>query len=238
MGKVPQMTATPAEKTTHGEAWDGFKGGLWRDAVDVRDFVQQNYTPYEGDGSFLAGPTERTTAVWDKLLGMFPAEIERGVHDVDAKTPSRIDAFRPGYIDGTAADHTDLIVGLQTDAPLKRAIMPNGGWRMVEGALNAYGYEADPEVREIYTHLRKTHNEGSSTPTPPRSAPAAPPASSPASRTPTAAAASSATTAASPSTVSTASSPPSRPTRTSSAPPGPPSTSSGTARRSPSRSRR
>ncbi|MHC5263128.1 formate C-acetyltransferase [Streptomyces sp. UC4497] len=154
------MTATPAEKTTHGEAWDGFKGGLWRDAVDVRDFVQQNYTPYEGDGSFLAGPTERTTAVWDKLLGMFPAEIERGVHDVDVKTPSRIDAFRPGYIDGTPADHTDLIVGLQTDAPLKRAIMPNGGWRMVEGALNAYGYEADPEVREIYTHLRKTHNEG------------------------------------------------------------------------------
>ncbi|MFJ9129617.1 formate C-acetyltransferase [Streptomyces sp. NPDC102340] len=154
------MTATPAEKTTHGEAWDGFRGGLWRDAVDVRDFVQQNYTPYEGDGSFLAGPTERTTAVWDKLLGMFPAEIERGVHDVDVKTPSRIDAFRPGYIDGTPADHTDLIVGLQTDAPLKRAIMPNGGWRMVEGALNAYGYEADPEVREIYTHLRKTHNEG------------------------------------------------------------------------------
>lgn len=160
MGKVPQMTATPAEKTTHGEAWDGFRGGLWRDAVDVRDFVQRNYTPYEGDGSFLAGPTERTTAVWDKLLGMFPAEIERGVHDVDVKTPSRIDAFRPGYIDGTPADHTDLIVGLQTDAPLKRAIMPNGGWRMVEGALNAYGYEADPDVREIYTHLRKTHNEG------------------------------------------------------------------------------
>ncbi|MHB9753233.1 formate C-acetyltransferase [Streptomyces sp. BYX5S] len=154
------MTATPAEKTTHGEAWEGFKGGLWRDAIDVRDFVQQNYTPYEGDGSFLAGPTERTTAVWDKLLGMFPAEIERGVHDVDVKTPSRIDAFKPGYIDGTPADHNDLIVGLQTDAPLKRAIMPNGGWRMVEGALNAYGYEADPEVKEIYTHLRKTHNEG------------------------------------------------------------------------------
>ncbi|MZD08085.1 formate C-acetyltransferase [Streptomyces sp. SID5785] len=154
------MTATPAEKTTHGEAWEGFRGGLWRDAVDVRDFVQQNYTPYEGDGSFLAGPTERTTAVWNRLLGMFPAEIERGIHDVDVHTPSRIDAFRPGYVDGTAADHRDLIVGLQTDAPLKRAIMPNGGWRMVEGALNAYGHEADPEVREIYTHLRKTHNEG------------------------------------------------------------------------------
>ncbi|MEU3738524.1 MULTISPECIES: formate C-acetyltransferase [unclassified Streptomyces] len=150
------MTATPAETTVHGEAWDGFKGGLWRDAIDVRDFVQQNYTPYEGDDSFLAGPTERTTQVWQKLLAMFPAEIERGIYDVDVKTPSRIDAFKPGFID---ADR-DLIVGLQTDAPLKRAIMPNGGWRMVEGALNAYGYAADPEVKDIYTHLRKTHNEG------------------------------------------------------------------------------
>ncbi|WP_409236670.1 formate C-acetyltransferase [Streptomyces sp. PA5.6] len=154
------MTATPAETTVNGGAWDGFKGGLWRDAIDVRDFVQQNYTPYEGDGSFLAGPTERTTGVWQKLLSMFPTEIERGIYDVDVKTPSRIDAFGPGYVDGTAADHKDLIVGLQTDAPLRRAIMPNGGWRMVEGALNAYGYEADPEVRDIYTHLRKTHNEG------------------------------------------------------------------------------
>ncbi|WP_055563472.1 formate C-acetyltransferase [Streptomyces atriruber] len=154
------MTATPAEATVNGEAWDGFKGGLWRDAIDVRDFVQQNYAPYEGDDTFLAGPTERTTEVWQKLLSMFPTEIERGIYDVDVKTPSRIDAFRPGYIDGTAADHKDLIVGLQTDAPLRRAIMPNGGWRMVEGALNAYGYEADPEVRDIYTNLRKTHNEG------------------------------------------------------------------------------
>ncbi|MFD6431304.1 formate C-acetyltransferase [Streptomyces venezuelae] len=154
------MTATPAEATVNGGAWDGFKGGLWRDAIDVRDFVQQNYTPYEGDDSFLAGPTERTTGVWQKLLSMFPTEIERGIYDVDVKTPSRIDAFRPGYVDGTAADHKDLIVGLQTDAPLRRAIMPNGGWRMVEGALNAYGYEADPEVRDVYTHLRKTHNEG------------------------------------------------------------------------------
>lgn len=150
------MTATAAEATTNSGAWDGFTGELWRDAIDVRDFVQHNYAPYEGDSSFLAGPTARTTAVWEKLLAMFPDEIARGVHDVDVSTPSRIDAFRPGYID---ADR-DLIVGLQTDAPLKRAIMPNGGWRVVEGALNAYGYEADPEVREIYTHLRKTHNEG------------------------------------------------------------------------------
>ncbi|MGW2815540.1 formate C-acetyltransferase [Streptomyces sp. NPDC001415] len=161
------MTATPAEATKNGGArdgvggaWDGFKGGLWRDAIDVRDFVQQNYTPYEGDADFLTGPTQRTTTVWNKLLAMFPQEIEQGIHDVDVKTPSRIDAFKPGYIDGTPADHSDLIVGLQTDAPLKRAIMPNGGWRMVEGALNAYGHEADPDVRDVYTHLRKTHNEG------------------------------------------------------------------------------
>ncbi|MFD3511869.1 formate C-acetyltransferase [Streptomyces sp. NPDC058657] len=156
------MTATQAETTAGtqaGEAltaWDGFRGGPWCDAVDVRDFVQRNYTPYAGDAAFLAGPTERTTAVWQKLLSMFPEEISKGVHDVDVKTPSRIDAFAPGFID---ADK-DLIVGLQTDAPLKRAIMPNGGWRMVESALHAYGYEADPEVRDIYTHLRKTHNEG------------------------------------------------------------------------------
>ncbi|MFF0740938.1 formate C-acetyltransferase [Streptomyces sp. NPDC004111] len=155
------MTATQ-EATVGGEAgeavaaWDGFQDGPWREAVDVRDFVQRNYAPYEGDAAFLAGPTERTTAVWEKLLSMFPEEISKGIYDVDVKTPSRIDAFAPGYID---ADK-DLIVGLQTDGALKRAIMPNGGWRMVETALNAYGYEADPEVRDIYTHLRKTHNDG------------------------------------------------------------------------------
>ncbi|MEU9705619.1 formate C-acetyltransferase [Streptomyces sp. NPDC047981] len=153
------MTATPAEATVNERAetaWKGFKGGLWRDAVDVRDFIQQNYTPYEGDDSFLAGPTGRTTAVWDKLLALFPVERERGVYDVDVQTPSAIDAFAPGYID----QDLDLIVGLQTDAPLKRAIMPNGGWRMVESSLRDYGYEPDPQVKEVYTRLRKTHNEG------------------------------------------------------------------------------
>ncbi|NGN63100.1 formate C-acetyltransferase [Streptomyces sp. A7024] len=150
------MTATPAEKTATPNAWDGFKGGLWRDAVDVRDFIQQNYTPYEGDAAFLAGPTIRTQAVWQRLMAMFPVENERGIHDVDVHTPSRIDAFGPGYID----PDLDLIVGLQTDAPLKRAIMPNGGWRMVESSLRDYGYEPDPQVKEIYTKLRKTHNDG------------------------------------------------------------------------------
>ncbi|RFU84367.1 formate C-acetyltransferase [Streptomyces triticagri] len=149
------MTTTPAEKSSTG-AWDGFKGGLWRDAIDVRDFIQQNYTPYEGDADFLAGPTLRTRMVWQRLAAMFPVENERGIHDVDVHTPSRIDAFGPGYID----PDRDLIVGLQTDAPLKRAIMPNGGWRMVESSLRDYGYEPDPRVKEIYTKLRKTHNAG------------------------------------------------------------------------------
>jgi formate C-acetyltransferase len=155
------MSTASMEKTTTDQAgteaaWTGFRGGLWRDAVDVRDFIQQNYTPYEGDASFLAGPTPRTAAVWNKLVAMFPEEIAKGVHDVDVSTPSRIDAFAPGYIDRDL----DLIVGLQTDAPLKRAIMPNGGWRMVESSLTDYGYRPDPAVKEIYTKLRKTHNAG------------------------------------------------------------------------------
>jgi formate C-acetyltransferase len=167
--KVQAMTAVPADipvvpaeeaarqaHTPREEAWRGFSRGRWCDTIDVRDFIQRNYTPYEGDGSFLAGPTERTLKVWNKLLAMFPEENARGIHDVDVSTPSRIDAFPPGYVDRDL----DLVVGLQTDAPLKRAIMPNGGWRMVENALRAYGYESDPAVREIYTRLRKTHNDG------------------------------------------------------------------------------
>ncbi|WP_082062562.1 formate C-acetyltransferase [Nocardia seriolae] len=138
------------------EAWTGFKGGLWRDAIDVRDFIQQNYTPYEGDGSFLAGPTARTLGIWAKLSAMFPAERERGIYDVDQHTPSTITAHQPGYID---EDH-ELIVGLQTDAPLKRAIMPYGGYRMVQTSLAAYGVEEDPSVAEIFTKYRKTHNDG------------------------------------------------------------------------------
>ncbi|WP_442789978.1 formate C-acetyltransferase [Nocardia sp. CDC160] len=138
------------------EAWTGFKGGLWRDTIDVRDFIQQNYTPYEGDGGFLAGPTARTLGIWDKLSAMFPAERERGIYDVDQHTPSTITAHKPGYID---EDH-ELIVGLQTDAPLKRAIMPYGGYRMVQTSLAAYGVEEDPKVTEIFTKYRKTHNDG------------------------------------------------------------------------------
>jgi formate C-acetyltransferase len=122
----------------------------------VRDFIQRNYTPYEGDGTFLQSPTARTEAMWARLTAMFPAERERGIYDVDASTPSTITAHRPGYID----QPNELIVGLQTDAPLKRAIMPNGGWRMVEDALLTYGYQPDPLVKEIFTKYRKTHNQG------------------------------------------------------------------------------
>ncbi|NUT48472.1 MAG: formate C-acetyltransferase [Saccharothrix sp.] len=138
------------------DAWTGFRGERWRHVVDVRAFVQANYTPYEGDAAFLSGPTERTTALWRGLSGLFAEERRRGVLDVDARTPSSITSHRPGYLD---REH-ELIVGVQTDAPLKRAIMPNGGLRMVEASLAAYGYELDPAVREVFTKYRKTHNDG------------------------------------------------------------------------------
>ncbi|MFF3448766.1 formate C-acetyltransferase [Streptomyces sp. NPDC002667] len=137
-------------------AWDGFRGGLWRDEINVRDFIQQNYTPYEGDSSFLAGPTERTTAVWKKITDLFPEERAKGVLDVSYDVPSTITAHPPGWIDRDR----DLIVGLQTDAPLKRAIMPYGGWRMVAGALQTYGYPVSPELEKVFTQYRKTHNAG------------------------------------------------------------------------------
>ncbi|GAA2383409.1 formate C-acetyltransferase [Dactylosporangium salmoneum] len=148
------MSATTVSAETGLAAWRGFRGGRWRDEVDVAGFVRANVRPYEGDGEFLAGPTERTTHVWGVLTGMFPAERERGVHDVDARTPAGITAHAPGYIDRDR----ELIVGLQTDAPLRRAIMPFGGLRMVENGLRAYGYELDPAVKEIFTRYRKTHN--------------------------------------------------------------------------------
>ncbi len=134
-----------------------FADGPWRELIDVRDFIQRNYTPFDGDAGFLAGPTERTRAVWGRLAGLIADERHAGgVLDVDVATPSSITAHQPGYIDR----ERELIVGLQTDAPLKRAIMPNGGWRMVENGLRAYGFEPDPAVRDIFTQHRKTHNDG------------------------------------------------------------------------------
>lgn len=152
------ITAVPSDRsdTVVPAAWAGFVTGPWADHVDVRDFIQRNYTPYEGDASFLAGPTARTTGIWDKLSQMFPAEREKGVYDVDPTTPSTITSHAPGYID----EGNEVIVGLQTDAPLKRAIMPNGGWRMVQTSLETYGYSAPQEIIDIYTKYRKTHNDG------------------------------------------------------------------------------
>jgi formate C-acetyltransferase len=150
-------TATPAPTTPHDlDAWRGFVGTQWRITVDVRDFIQANYTPYYGDSSFLEGATERTKGIWKTLSDLMVVEREKGILDVDVHTPATITSHAPGYIDKDA----ELVVGLQTDAPLKRAIMPNGGYRMVESGLKAFGYEPDPQVREIFTKYRKTHNDG------------------------------------------------------------------------------
>ena len=149
------MTDQQTADVTTG-AWDGFVRGHWSEEIDVRDFIQHNYTPYEGDASFLAGPTEKTLRVWETLEKDYLSK-ERKVRilDVDTHTPADIDAFKPGYI----SDDDDVIVGLQTDAPLKRAMMPNGGWRMVETAIKEAGKEVDPEVKKIFTQYRKTHND-------------------------------------------------------------------------------
>lgn len=144
-----------AEQITDG-AWAGFTSGNWSNTIDVRDFIQSNYTPYTGDGEFLAPATARTKALWDKVLALYETEREKGVLDVSAAVPSSVTAFPPGYIDQA----NEKIVGLQTDAPLKRAIFPNGGVRMVDASLKAYGYEPDAQVEETFTHYRKTQNQG------------------------------------------------------------------------------
>jgi formate C-acetyltransferase len=141
--------------TAGSAAWQGFAAGPWTDTIDVRDFIQRNYTPYTGDDAFLAPATERTTELWATLSELFVKERERGVLDV-SQIPSSITAHAPGYIDRDL----ELIVGLQTDAPLKRAIFPNGGWRTVESSLESYGFTPDPALSEIFTKYRKTHNDG------------------------------------------------------------------------------
>jgi formate C-acetyltransferase len=145
------------DKRVEGAAapWNGFRPGLWQREINVRDFIQQNYEPYDGDGAFLTGPTARTATIWGTLNELFKEERRKGVLDV-SQTPSSITAHAPGYIDRD----NEVIVGLQTEAPLKRAIMPNGGLRMVINALKVYGYEPDPHVVEAFTKYRKTHNEG------------------------------------------------------------------------------
>ena len=151
----PPSADAPVATPPPLDAWRGFASGPWTERIDVRDFIQRNYVPYEGDASFLAPATDRTKALWERLGGLFEEERRKGVLDV-SQTPSTITAHEPGYIDRDA----ELIVGLQTDAPLKRAIFPNGGYRMVKAGLEAYGYEVDPVVEETFTKYRKTHNDG------------------------------------------------------------------------------
>ncbi len=139
------------------EAWKGFTHGKWSEEVDVRDFIQRNYTPYEGDGAFLAPPTEATLKLWKEICDLSAKEREAGgVLNADTKIVSTLLSHGAGYID----KELEQIVGLQTDEPFKRALQPFGGIKMAEQALNMYGYELDPEVKNIFTKYRKTHNDG------------------------------------------------------------------------------
>ena len=134
-----------------------FVSGKWNNEINVRDFIQNNYTLYEGDSSFLAGPTEATTKLWQECCDLFKKERENGgVVDMDTDVVSSITSHGAGYIDKSL----ETIVGLQTDAPLKRSMQPYGGIRMAEGACKAYGYQVAPEISEIFTKYRKTHNQG------------------------------------------------------------------------------
>lgn len=137
------------------ECYKGFKGDKWKGKIDVKQFILDNYTEYTGDDSFLVGPTEKTKKLNDKYQEMSKVEIEKGIYDVDTKTVSGIDAYNPGYL----IQDCEVIVGLQTDAPLKRIVNPFGGMRMVRQALEAYGYKLDPSVEEYFKY-RKTHNDG------------------------------------------------------------------------------
>jgi len=140
----------------NSKAWEGFKTGEWRHLVNVENFIQKNYTPYEGDDNFLQGPTEKTQKVWDKAHALIVEEIKKGIIDVETKVVSGINNFAPGYID----KENEVIVGLQTDAPLKRIVNLYGGIRTAESALEQYGYKLDPIVEKHFKLYRKTHNDG------------------------------------------------------------------------------
>jgi formate C-acetyltransferase len=151
------MAATKLQQVKKDEAispWHDFRTGSWQKEINVRDFIQHNYDPYDGDQSFLSPATNRTKKLWDRLSQLFIEERRKGVLDV-SPIPSSITAHTPGYIDR----ENEIIVGLQTEAPLRRAIMPNGGFRLVVNALKAYGYQPDPDVVEAFTKYRKTHND-------------------------------------------------------------------------------
>ena len=137
-------------------AWKGFRTGEWRHLVNVRNFIQKNYTPYTGDESFLAPMSERTRKVWDKSHELILEELHKGILDVETDAISGINNFAPGYIDRD----NEVIVGLQTDAPLKRIVNLYGGMRMAESALEQYGYKLNPEIEKHFRTYRKTHNDG------------------------------------------------------------------------------
>ena len=138
------------------QAWHGFATGEWQRSIDVRSFIQKNWTPYLGDDAFLTGPTQRTKAVWERCEELLLQELKNGILDVDTHRVSGIDNYAPGYID----KENEVIVGLQTDAPLKRIVNLYGGTRMAKSALEQYGYQLDPEIEAHFTEYRKTHNEG------------------------------------------------------------------------------
>src|SRR5882757_1770608 len=152
---VMEGTAGISRAAKNERSWRNFTPGSWRDSIDVRDFIVRNVTAYDGDEKFLAGPSGRTKAVWDKLQPYFKEERRNGVLAADAKTPSTLLAHKAGYIDRD----NEVIVGLQTDQPFKRAIFPYGGLRMVEAGLKAAGFDADPAVHEAFTKYRKSHND-------------------------------------------------------------------------------
>ena len=141
------------------EQWEGFEGRIWKEEVNVRDFIQKNYTPYDGDESFLAGPTEATDKLWGALQKLQKEERAKGgVLDMETEVVSSLTAYGPGYIDETLKD-LEQIVGLQTDKPLKRAFMPYGGIKMAEQACTTYGYQPSAELHKIFTDYTRTHNQ-------------------------------------------------------------------------------
>ena len=138
------------------EQWNGFESGKWMKEINLRDFIQKNYKPYGGDDSFLTGATKKTQTLWNQVKTLMQTEREKEILDVDTEVVSTITSHQAGYINR----ELEQIIGLQTDKPLKRAIMPFGGIRVVKSSLEAYGYKLNPETEEIFTKYRKSQNEG------------------------------------------------------------------------------
>ena len=156
VGKKAKTAPAVSRQVEPTQPWSQFSTGVWTSEINVRDFIQKNYSPYDGNGEFLAGISDRTQQLWDQVTSLMQLERERGILDADSQLPTGITAHAPGYIDQSL----EQVVGLQTDKPLKRAIMPLGGIRVVKKSLEAYDYQLDPDTLEIFTKYRKTHNDG------------------------------------------------------------------------------